>query len=208
MCDLLSSTNRCGRPKEYFNPSLLVSYKRELCGKAPINSLYEFRKQIVQKTKTENDVAGIKVVGVDNHWNAFSRSGFDPQYWIRLYRQDTIMQAISRYKAWKTNEWVVRKGKTKNSKNIKYDREGVKWCLTEILKEEKVLDNFFASDKKHITIEYEKDLCNNPLQTVCSILEFMNINTEDLPEIKSTNTIIRTEKDEQWKVKFLKEKNK
>ena len=205
LCDLLRSTNRCGSPREYFNKTLEPMYRKEL-GVTDDTHIYEYRKSIVQKTKTENDVAGIKVVGVNEQWNALSRSGFDPKFWIRLYRKDILMQSISRYKAWKTDEWVTRnsEGEAVQLELVQYDRSGLQWCLDEIRQEEEVLHKFFL-DKEPLVIEYEEDLLDNPLQTVSSILEYMDINTDDLPDLGSSCKIRRTDRDEEWKQRFLKE---
>jgi LPS sulfotransferase NodH len=162
-------------------------------------SLEEYRNKIVRKTRTENDVCGIKVVGITQQWHNFIASNFSPQYWIRLYREDKIMQAISRYKAWKTNKWET------SQPEIKYSCSDIQWCLEEIKKEEKKFNTFFHN-KKHLLINYELDLLEQPEQTVYSILNYMNISQEELPLLRSSHTILRNGQNRSWKNRYLSEK--
>lgn len=199
--DLLISTNRCGLPKEYFNPVLERKF-RELLDVDFNSSLYEYRKAIVTKTKTENDIVGIKVLGTGQQWNVLSRSAFNPTHWIWLERKDKVMQAISRYKAIKTKNWVHRKNKKFTAKQIKYCFADIKRCLNEIIRENNTFANFFKN-QEHLKIYYESDLLGKPYETIRNILIYLEVNIDDLPYIKSSNRILRNGKDYEWKKRFL-----
>jgi len=197
LCNLLNNTKRCGQPQEFFNHDMVPYFLKHLsleqgCG----YSLYKDR--LIKKFSTENQVFGIKIVGL-KQWREVCRSKMNFTHWIHLSRKDQILQAISRYRAFKTNGWH------RNTNPPEYSFEGIKWCLEEIKDENFRFDNILH-EKNKLEISYEDDLCVAPEQTVISILEFMNITVEELPYIKS----FKKETDEinlVWKEKFLMELN-
>ena len=193
LCDLLKSTNRAGDPKEYFNTDLNFDHLRN--GKGFIDS-------IVNGTKTENDVFGVKIVG-KNQLEKYVESSLDITHCILLTRSDSIDQAISRYKAWKTNIWHFKNGMT-SMPNIEYSFGDIKWCLDEIIEENKFYKTLLKGTN-HIEIVYEDDLLENPSQTIVCILEHLGISIEDLPELASTQIVFRNEQSRQWKSNFIQE---
>lgn len=187
LCDLLSSTNRLGRPQEFFNKDMGFSKNKH---------------EIIKKYKTENDVFGVKVVGITDQWESFIASGLQIDATIWLHREDIILQAISRYIAYTTDGWHKRKHK--QSRSPKYDKEGISWCLEEIKKENNFYDKIFTSlPGDNIQIIYEQDIQENAEQTVYSILNHLEIGIEDLPKlpVKKQET---SNLNLQWKEQFLK----
>jgi len=181
LCDMLSSTNRCGFPKEFFNKSMKFG---------------DNKHEWIRKFQTENSVFGVKIVGFDQ-LRAFFDSNMQVNYLIWLYREDSILQAISRYIAYKTNGWH------KKRERPEYSYEGIKWCLEEVEKENQFFEEYFE-DKNHLKLSYEIDICDGIGQSVVSILQYMNITTEELPRIKSVRKTTE-EGNNEWKVRFNEE---
>lgn len=193
LCDLLKSTNRAGDPKEYFNTDLNFDYLRN--GKGFIDS-------IINGTKTENEVFGIKIVG-KQQLSKYEKSTLEITHCIYLVRNDSIDQAISRYKAWRTGIWHFNNGIT-TMPDINYSYDGIKWCLDEIIEE----NNFYRTlldGTDYLEVVYENDLLENSAQTIVCILEHLGISIDELPELKSTQIISRNNQSKQWKLKFMKE---
>lgn len=182
LCKLLSATNRCGYPQEFFNPEM---------GFSPC------KHELMRNFLTNNNVFGVKIVGIDQ-WKIFRTKNIQINYWIYLTRKDEVLQAISRYIAFTTNNWES------NKKNIpEYSYEDINWCFHEVRKEKRFFDNIFA-DKSHIKLEYETDIEDNTAQTIISLLDNMNISIEEIPELPLTKkphyAILK-----EWRDKFAKD---
>jgi LPS sulfotransferase NodH len=180
LCDLLSSTNRCGKPQEFCNPDM--GYGKD-------------RHKWIREYTTENDVFGIKVVGIRQWANFRVSSQLVVNRCIYLYREDAILQAISRYIAFTTNGWH------RKTERPEFSYEGIKWCLDEVIEENQFFGRM-ASKFNWLTISYEEDLCKYPEQTVVSILSDLNISLDDLPAIKPSEDY-KKENNEDWKRKFI-----
>ncbi len=193
LCDLLKSTNRAGDPKEYFNPDFNFDYLRNNKG---------FIDSIINVSKTENDVFGVKIVG-KQQLSRYEKSSLEITHCIYLVRSDSIDQAISRYKAWKTNIWHFKNGMT-TMPDINYSYDGIKWCLDEVIEENKFYKTLLDGTN-YLEVVYEDDLLENPSQTIVCILEHLGISIDELPELQSTQIIFRNEQSKQWKSRFKKE---
>lgn len=192
LCDLLKSTNRAGDPQEFFNDDIKPKFEK-------------FNKKgyvdgIINNTKTENDVFGVKIVGFDQ-WENFKKSPLQITHYIWLYRENKVAQAVSRYKSWKTNRWHTDK-----PIDVEYSYEDILWCYEEILKEEKFFQNFFK-DKDHIKVSYEKDLLANKDQTIRCILHHLTINNDELPELKSSRIKISNYQSKLMELAFRKDRH-
>jgi len=201
LCELLRSTNRCGQPQEYANPELVSDYVREV-GLDQSAGIAEYRNKLFNKKSTENEVFGIKVVGTTAQTDIFNEMDIKPTHWIRLHREDKILQAISRFKAWKTNIW--HRGTKTKVPLVTYSFNDIDWCLREIEKEEAYFDEFFK-DKDHISISYELDLLEEPEQTATACLVHMGISIDELPEFKPVGEIHRDEVSYEMRERYLKD---
>lgn len=181
LCKLLNSTNRCGRPEEYFNADLRYTQDRH---------------ELLKMYKTENDVFGVKIVGL-SQWANYLSSQLQISHWIWLRRDDEVLQAISRYIAYTTNGWH------RDVEPPAYSFSGIQWCLEEIRTENQFYQKMFE-DTECLELSYERDVCDNPITTITSILTYLNINLEELgkfPATKKTSNYIN----QQWKNKFNEE---
>lgn len=192
LCDLLKSTNRAGKPEEFFNKSLNFNH---------LDNSKGFIDSIVNGTKTENDVFGVKIVGIDQ-LEEYSNSQLDITHCILLSREDKVSQAISRYKSWKTNVWHLSE-KHKTIPKVEYSFEDIKWCYEQIILEYKIFNDILKGTN-YFEVTYE-DLIENPEQTVFCILEYLNISTNELPELKSKQIKVSGRESLGWKQRFEKE---
>ena len=190
LCSLLQDTKRAGNPDEFFNKTI----DNRNCNIYSSN----YKDCIIQTTKTKNEVFGAKVVDL-NQFNNMKESGinFDSYIWLR--REDKILQAISRYKAWWTGDWINRH----KIGDVPYSQKDIKWCYDDLLKEEKFYSGFF-NIINHIELWYNEDLCQAPQQTVIAVLDFIGVDTTNLPPMKAVHEIFRNEESYEWKDKFLK----
>lgn len=191
LCDLLKSTKRAGDPQEFFNEDLIKDFKKLDKGKG-------YKDGIINGTKTENEVFGVKVVGFDQ-WKNFKESNLNLTHYVYLERENKIAQAISRYKSWKTNKWHSNK-----PLDVEYSFEDIKWCYEEILKEDEFFKNFFQG-QDHQRISYEKDLLNNKEQTIRCILNHLDVNNNDLPSLKTERVKIANFESKKMEKKFKEE---
>jgi len=192
LCDLLKSTNRCGNPHEFLNPDLCEHWNNTFKGGG------DYIQNMIQYGSTENEVFGIKIVGIKQHEN-YIMSGINLTDYIWLRRKDKLLQAISRYIAFTTGKWHYAKNET--PKQIEYNRQGIDWCLKGIEEEELYFEKFFKN-KNPTTVWYEDDLVSAPEQTVISLLTSLNIKTTDLPILKSEQRKIG-DVNEFWKSRYL-----
>ena len=189
LCSLLRSTKRAGNPDEYFNPE---RYNDTDC------SVFspDYVECIIEESKTKNNVFGTKVVDL-NQLKNMEVAGFEPTHYIWLRREDQVLQAISLYKAWYSGVWEGMPGIS-----VPYDENNIRIFLKQIKDEEKIYTDFFR-EKKHLEIWYNKDLTQAPEQVVISILNYIGVNTNFLPPIKSTQEVARNKESEHWKQTFL-----
>lgn len=193
LCDLLKSTRRAGNPQEFFNKSMDFAYLDN--GKGFVDSM-------VNGTKTENEVFGVKIVGVDQLEN-YSNSTLEFTHCIYLNRKDKISQAISRYKSWKTDVWHLNE-KNKRIPDVEYSYDDIKWCLEQIETEESIFKRIL-DESHYFEITYE-DLVENPDQSIYCVLEYLGILTEELPDLQSNQKKVSGSKSLEWKERFLKER--
>lgn len=121
LADLLEQTDLAGRPEEYFRPDHRVQWSKEW--DIPVKAPYsQYVATALERASTGNGVFGAKL-----HWYQFewftselrSLPGADPgaadeavveqwlpdPHYIYLYRDDTVRQAISYYRATYTDRW-------------------------------------------------------------------------------------------------------
>lgn len=193
LCDLLKSTNRAGNPEEFFNKSLDFNHLRK--GKGFVDG-------IVNGTKTENNVFGAKLVGLDQLSN-YADSTLEFTHCVYLKRRDVVAQAVSRYKSWKTGVWHLSDVHKKIPKTD-YSFDGIKWCYDAILEEAKVFESIL-SKSHYLEVSYEDDLIGSPEQTVYCILEYLDISTNELPLLSSGQKRVSDKDSERWAKMFALE---
>lgn len=201
LCDILESTNRLGNPDEYFNKDMMPYYLNHFFPK----NTQSYSDKITWHSKKENFVVGVKFTNITHLQTAKDFDFLDKiQFWIWIKREDKILQAISRYKSWKTGIWDHNELLKNKNKEANYNFDEIKFVLENIISEEKEFESFLE-DKNYMEISYEKDIVESPEQTVISVLNFLSVPIEYLPKIKSNQKIMRNEESYRWKEKFISE---
>lgn len=121
LADLLEQTDLAGRPEEYFRPDHRVQWSKEWG--IPVTAPYsQYVAAALDHATTGNGVFGVKLHWYQFEWFASelrSLPGGDPDaaaeavveqwlpepHYIYLYRDDTVRQAISYYRAAYTDRW-------------------------------------------------------------------------------------------------------
>jgi len=201
LCNLLESTNRLGTPAEYFNFDTIKSYVK----KWGVIDHDDYYNKLYWQTKKDNDCIGVKIV--HDYWKQMVLAkgyGFldDVTHWIYLYREDVVLQAISRYKAWKSSIWVHSK-KNKNTK-VPYNEKKIADAVKEIQKDNAKAQAFLLDKPNVLSISYESDVVSAPDQTIMCILQFLGLPIEDLPELYSKQIVGNRQENVEWKQKYQK----
>jgi len=197
LCQLLESCGRAGRPTEHFNVDNTDMIKQLGDNK----DIVHYGKTLL-KNHTFNGVYGTKVVGTREPWEDFHQADLGITHWIRLDRADRLMQAISDDRANQTRQWYD-KGK-KEIKESFYQPKGIQRSLDKLETEGKIFDEFFK-DKDYLSFIYETDIEQFPERTVTKILDYLGINSKNLPPIKTELKKQRNMDSYLWKVRFMSE---
>lgn len=198
LCDLLNSTNRLGKPDEYFNKEMMSYYIDHFF---PKND-QSYIDKIIWHTKKDNFVVGAKFTNIEHLQTANDMKFLDKiSKWIWIKRDDKILQAISRYKSWKTGIWDSNELNKKGKIKIDYNKDEIKFVFDGILKEEEEFYQFIKN-RDYMEISYEKDIVESEEQTIISILNFLSVPTECLPMLKSNQKIMRDKTTLEWKERF------
>lgn len=196
LCSLLEKTGRMGRPEEYFNEDLIPTYQEKLKLEGNPQSYLD---KIIWQSRMDNDCVGVNINSKEA-FNISKEHGWIDitTHWIRLKREDKILQAISLYKAWETKKWHSFQ---KSSKSAKYSFTGIKAAYDYIISQENFWDSM---NLDYMDISYEEDILEDSYSTIYSILEYVNLPIEGMGKLTSDIKILRDDSSFIWKEKFLK----
>jgi len=200
LCSLLQKTGRMGNPEEYFNNDLIPTYQEKLKLEGNPQSYLD---KIIWQSRMKNDCVGVNINSKESFEVAKKNGWVDiTTHWIRLTREDKILQSISLYKAWETNKW--HSFQNSNKSNVSYSFTGIKRAYDYILFQEKFWDSMNID---YMDISYEKDLLEDCYTTIYCMLGYVNLPIEGMGKLTSDIKILRDESSFDWKEKFLKELN-
>jgi LPS sulfotransferase NodH len=200
LCSLLQKTGRMGNPEEYFNDDLIPTYQEKLKLEGNPQSYLD---KIIWQSRMKNDCVGVNINSKESFEVAKKNGWVDiTTHWIRLTREDKILQSISLYKAWETNKW--HSFQNSNKSNVSYSFTGIKTAYDYILFQEKFWDSMNID---YMDISYEKDLLEDCYTTIYCILGYVNLPIEGMGKLTSDIKILSDESSFDWKEKFLKELN-
>jgi LPS sulfotransferase NodH len=121
LADLLEQTDLAGRPEEYFRPDHRVQWSKEW-GIRPKDPYSGYVRAALANTTTDNGVFGVKTHWYQFEWfadelralpesdssasdEAVVEQWLPKPHYIHLYREDTVRQAISYYRATYSDRW-------------------------------------------------------------------------------------------------------
>lgn len=210
--DLLSRTNKMGKPKEWFNPFKLP----RMLSAYPKCDLAEYADMIQRRYKSSNGVFGFEATFVHTKFIQESAPleklfGRDLKY-IFHTRLDFVAQAVSLYKSSNSGyhnsiKKIDRKIK-KRLGSLEYDGEEILKCCGRILQGEFRFEKMFArKEVDPLRLTYE-DLVKDTLGTVSRISEFVGV--EGGIELKisdSPHTKIGDSQNVEWATRFREEQS-
>jgi LPS sulfotransferase NodH len=187
---------------EYFHPKHLEKWKAKF-------GATEFEEVLSGLFMVRTSPSGW--FGVKAHWSQFEPIAKNPAQlsslgcskYIRIFRNDTLAQAISLVIARKTSAWIsfhqVRK-------QPKYDFQAIQIALAEIEAENGKWEAFFQErGVDPLIVEYE-NLCKKPADVVNNILSYFNLDAESnkvspTPRPERQSTPLNFE----WKQRYLED---
>ena len=199
---LMCGTGVLGSPLEYFHPKHLEKWKAKF-------GATEFEEVLSGLFMVRTSPSGW--FGVKAHWSQFEPIAKNPAQlsslgcskYIRIFRNDTLAQAISLVIARKTSAWIsfhqVRK-------QPKYDFQAIQIALAEIEAENGKWEAFFQErGVDPLIVEYE-NLCKKPADVVNNIMSYFNLDAESnkvspTPRPERQSTPLNFE----WKQRYLED---
>ncbi len=133
LTEVLSSTQRLGFPEEYINPDFIVDVARFVNAKNPLHLL----DALVRRRKTPNGVFGMETRAIDVEllgFDAFRDFFVHDTLFFHLWRENLVAQAVSLYRAVKTEHF--HSNDEKAAMTPEYDPDRICWWMEHILETE------------------------------------------------------------------------
>ena len=176
LCSFIKKTNCLGVPDEYINPRGVAQIYLK---KYPSKDIFEYF-DVLRRNQITNDVFGMKTSFYD--LNVLLERGIvgellSPIKFIYMTRHNVIQQAISSYRARKSNLWHFYKNQSNSSQvpviEIEYNEEEILTHVESRLKERLQWENFFSLYSINpLRITYE-DVTKEPHKVLQKIAHFI-----------------------------------
>ncbi|CAD5946489.1 Stf0 family sulfotransferase [Planktothrix agardhii] len=174
LCSLIKETNLLGMPDEYINPRGVV---QTYLKKYPAKDVFQYF-DLLRRNQVTNDIFGMKTCFYDLNFlleRGIVGELLSPVKFIYMTRHNVIQQAISSYRARKSNIWHLYKNRSISSEQpvIEYDELAILSHVESRLKERLQWENFFTLYSVNpLRITYE-DVLENPQKVLQKIANFV-----------------------------------
>lgn len=219
MCEALDLTELAGRPEEYFRPDYLALYLRQWG--APAGApIAEYTQLCIEATSSDNGVFSAKLHWYQMNWliqqlRSISRRRDVPAHelvgrqfpnvrYVHLARNDHARQALSWYRAIKTDRWFQIDGSASPHGELEPDYQQVRWLEDLIDEHHAAWNDYFAlAGVEPLRISYEQ-LVGDRERTVRRVMDELGVglpNSYRLPHGR-----MRKQADgrsEDWLAKYL-----
>lgn len=104
LADLLTLTEVCGRPQEYFT----VRNMERIARRFSVSALEDYLENLAARRQSDNGAFATKIGFAELiflHYHGYLQRYFPNPHFIMLRREDTVMQAISWYRAAYQKTW-------------------------------------------------------------------------------------------------------
>jgi trehalose 2-sulfotransferase len=197
LADLLEQTDVAGRPEEYFRPDYRKQWSEEW-GIPPEGPYSRYIATALANTSTDNGVFGVKTHWYQLEWFASELREIpgsdadateaalveqwlpDPHY-VHLYRDDTVRQAISYYRAAYSDRWfhLIEEDEERFVSPVPMpetpDWAHVRFLEETVISQERRWKKFFAeSGIAPLEIRYE-DMVQSYGETLQRVLDFIGV---------------------------------
>jgi len=213
LCDMMTRTGRFGVPGEYLNKNFLPKILTAI----PADNADDYIHRVFTKKKTRNGISGLKASWFQ--FEPFFDEVKDTEYlknsrFIYLRRRDVIMQAISLYKATKTDVFHTNvehgERQIKALKKLKYDFKGIEKWRQHILRQEQGWDEFFFENRVFPLDLFYEEIEEDILRVMKRIATFVGVIPDNvtMPDKASVFRKVRDHRNIEWAQRFAKDISK
>jgi LPS sulfotransferase NodH len=188
LAEYLHNSECAGTPEEYFRPDYYEWYLSRWCA-APGRSITEYLRLCWMRTVTANGVFSAKLHWYQMDWllgrlrgsrgagmapHELIGSAFPHVRYIHLVREDTALQALSWYRAIRTDAWFHLPGVDREPEDERPDLQQVRW-LEDVLVDhgERWRDYFRAAGVSPLEVSFT-DLVERPDLAVRRVLAHLD----------------------------------
>jgi LPS sulfotransferase NodH len=177
LADLLSRQGDLGKPREYFNPTMIARFAEEMGS----NTLGDYLALLRRKRATPNGVFGLKMSLPQLDLlsgDARIETLFAGWSWIYLRRRNAVAQAVSLYKARASGAYQRRRNDAAELRRrldeadarVPYDAGAIEERLQEIVASESAAERFFESCRMApLRLLYEDMMATDPSAIVATV---------------------------------------
>jgi len=210
LCDVMTKTRRFGAPGEFLNKNFLPKILTAI----PADNANDYLHRVFIKKKTPNGLSGLKTSWFQ--FEEFLSEFTDTEYlkktrFIYLRRRDVIMQAISLYKATKTDVFHtnVEHGEEQINalKALEYDFKGIERWRQHILRQEQGWDNYFYQNRIFPLNLFYEEIEQDILRLMKRVATFVAVdpNNVQMPDEASVFRKVRDQRNMEWAERFAKD---
>ena len=219
LCDVVANTNELGYPGEYFADAQTGYYER-LLGRKAIECYPAVFDLILRLGSTPNKTFAVKLFwpflhtlasSFHRHGENLGQDGLDilksylPEIsLVRLVREDKLRQAISLYRATKTNVWWKNKTVPVNRDTpIPFDYQAIRAMKAKIIREEQAWSHRLASyDVPQLLLTYSS-IRNDPRRSLARLSHFTKCESLAVRMEGSSDFEIQADEiTDDWEVRF------
>jgi LPS sulfotransferase NodH len=202
LSDLLTLSGLCGKPQEYFTIKNIERIGRRFA----VASLEDYLENLVARRQSDNGVFATKT-GFSEliflQYHGYLQHYFPNRYYIMLRREDSVMQAISWYRAASQKTWSS--SHVKRAEAV-YDAKAITHYYQLIANDARRWAHYFAVEgisPLHLTYE---TLLADPQLCLDQIVQYLGLAESLAVEAgQSRFTIQRDETSREWAEKFIRE---
>ena len=196
LCQLLASTGRLGKPKEYLNDDLASGrphWSREV--DVPVDCPdTEYIEAIIRAYSTDRVFGTKALLERLRHYHA----SLQPTHYLFLRRRDTLRQAISLYRAQKSGRWGHYNPANPPPKDMPFDGAAIRRLQQQIEAVNGHWAEYFAGRQITPLPVWYEDICADPMGQVRRIAQHMGISLDGIDRVSAAILTMRDEVTEDW----------
>lgn len=226
MCDLLAGSGVAGKPNSYYRRNSISDFVAQLDIPADDPNFDQtYLAAILREGTQDTELFGLRLMwsslselsacldkiypGLPNDMARFARAFGRPLY-LHLTRQDTVAQAISRFKAEESGLWHLtadgaERTRTGPPKTPIYDFAKIETHRNEIITHNQNWTDWFTQheiEPLHVTYE---TLAADPNATLARILQTLDRDPTVAETVTPNSAILATDESREWATRFRDE---
>jgi LPS sulfotransferase NodH len=206
LAEALYNAGVAGHPHEYFRPDFREVWSHEW-DLPPRASIDDYITAAQRQTRTENGVFSVKVHWYQLVWlygalepgvpftplraAELLQARFSPLQYVFLWRRDTARQAISYYRASRTQKWFAKGSNADGFDPSSADLQQIRWFEDAVIEHRENWRRYFAaSNIQPAEVQYES-LATSYEKTVATLLSQLGIDSRCRVELQAKRTLRR-----------------